>query len=98
MAAQSNDILHSHLDRFLQSRTPPKTFCPSEVARAVSVDELKALGFAGWRDAMPAIREMVWSRREDGSCEVLQRGEVLGHDIQLGDVRGPIRVRRRGDA
>lgn len=43
---------------------------------------------------MPLIREIVWQLRDDGEVEVLQKGEVLG-DVQLEDVRGPIRVRRK---
>lgn len=43
---------------------------------------------------MPAIRELVWELRGAGECEVLQKGSVLGMDVGLEDVRGPIRVRR----
>ena len=45
---------------------------------------------------MPAIRELAWRMRdEDGSVEILQGGEVLGGDVGVGDVRGPIRLRFR---
>lgn len=43
---------------------------------------------------MPRIREAVWEMRKAGECEVLQKGEVLGDEVGLEDVRGPIRVRR----
>ena len=79
---------------FLHQRDPPKTFCPSEVARALTLDELDALGLESWRDAMPVIREVVWTRRAAGECEVLQKGQVLEADVRLEDVKGPIRVRR----
>lgn len=87
-------ILSTHLAQFLQNRTPPKTFCPSEVARALSASELHTLGYSTWRDAMPDIRALAWELREVGDCEVLQRGEVLGLELALEDIRGPIRVRR----
>lgn len=42
---------------------------------------------------MEHVREVLWELREEGKVEILQRGEVLGDDVGLGDVRGPIRVR-----
>lgn len=84
--------LESHLDHFLQGREPPKTFCPSEVARSLNAAELSDLGFSTWREAMPAIRELVWKKRATGECEVLQRGQVI--DVDLEHLQGPIRVRR----
>lgn len=89
--------LQSHLERFLVTRQPPKTFCPSEVARALTADELSELGCAEWRDAMGQVREMVWQWRDAGRCEVLQKGSVLDPDTRLEDVVGPIRVRRTTD-
>lgn len=89
-----SSVLSNYLEEFLKKRDPPKTFCPSEIARALSDDELHSLGYTEWRDAMADIRELVWERREMGDCEVLQKGEVLGDEVGVGDVRGPIRVRR----
>ncbi|KAK1083421.1 hypothetical protein LTR33_003269 [Friedmanniomyces endolithicus] len=89
-----NPLAH-HLSHFLTTRHPPKTFCPSEVARALSSSELQTLGFAGWREAMPAVRELAWEWRARGEgVEILQKGVVLGSEVGVGDVRGPIRVRR----
>ena len=82
-------------DAFLAKREPPKTFCPSEVARALTGDDLRELGFDDWRDAMPAIRELGWSMRDSGQCEILQKGVVLGDDVGLDEVKGPIRMRRK---
>ena len=87
--------LAKHLNDFLGKREPPKTFCPSEVARALTGDELEDLGFGGWRDAMPAIRELAWQLRGQGECEILQKGQVLGDDVGPNDVKGPIRIRRK---
>jgi len=82
----------SHLNTFLATRHPPKTFCPSEVARSLSQDELRAMGCDSWRDAMPEVRRLVYELRDEGGCEVLQKGVVVMEGEQ--EVRGPIRVRR----
>nr|POE99476.1 hypothetical protein CFP56_52866 [Quercus suber] len=87
-------ILQHHLQSFLQRRDPPKTFCPSEVARALTADDLRALGFHEWRDAMSAVRELAWDWRASGECEILQKGVVLSDEVGMEDVRGPIRLRR----
>ena len=86
-------ILKQHLTDFLHKREPPKTFCPSEVARALTADELADLGFASWRDAMSDIREVAWQMRESGDLEILQKGSSVG-DVGPNEVRGPIRIRR----
>ena len=82
----------------MDSRQPPKTFCPSEVARRLTVDELQDLGHAdgGWRDAMPEVRRIAFEMREQGEVEVLQKGEVLADDVGPDNVVGPIRLRRAG--
>lgn len=86
--------LEKRLGEFLAKREPPKTFCPSEVARALTAGEMADLGYANWRDAMPDIRRLAWDLREQRKCEILQKGEVLGGDLKPDDVRGPIRIRR----
>jgi hypothetical protein len=86
--------LTDHLTSLLQTRAYPKTICPSEVARALSPAELKACGATEWRDLMPTIRNMVWEMRDRGEVEILQRGQVLGTEVGVEDVRGPVRVRK----
>jgi Protein of unknown function (DUF3253) len=94
--ADPQKVLQPHLDRLLASRDPPKTCCPSEVARALGPEELGAAEFCTWRDAMPAIRRIVAAMRKRGEVEVLQRGSVLEGDLgeDLERVVGPIRIRR----
>ena len=92
--SDASSPLQERLDDFLRKRQPPKTFCPSEVARALTASELTELGLGEWRDAMPMIRGMAWTLRQRGECEILQRGEVLGMEVGVEDVRGPIRIRR----
>lgn len=84
--------LQTRLQHFLTTRQPPKTFCPSEVARALTVHELSELGCETWRDAMPEVRRLVYKLRYEGGCEILQKGEAI--DAQESEVSGPIRVRR----
>jgi Protein of unknown function (DUF3253) len=88
-------ILTNHLTILLASRAPPKTICPSEVARALSSSDLAACEASSWRDLMPAIRTLAFQLREAGELEVLQRGRVLGADITEENVRGPIRLRQK---
>jgi len=88
------ESLQIHLDRLLTFREFPKTICPSEVARSLTDTELRQAGVSSWRDTMPLIRSMVWTMRDRGEVEVLQRGQPLAQDTALEDVRGPIRVRK----
>jgi hypothetical protein len=67
-------------------RSPRRTICPSDVARAVGGD--------GWRTLLEPVRTVVRDLARGGEVEILQRGEVLDPD---GGWRGPIRVRRRTD-
>lgn len=88
-------IIAEHMHKLLSSRTPPKTFCPSEVARAMTSAELKTLDLADWRAAMDPIRSLAWRMRDAGELEVLQKGNVLDDNVRLEDVTGPIRLRRK---
>src|SRR5450432_4107659 len=98
MMGDSDDtrkVLKGYLDNLLASREHPKTICPSEVARALSRDELHAARVSSWRDLMPEIREIVAEIWVKGMVEVLQKGCVLDGDLGegLADVKGPIRIR-----
>jgi hypothetical protein len=88
------EALRNHLTTLLQNRAHPKTICPSEVARALSPAELEACGVTEWKDVMPLIRNMVLEMRETGTVEIMQRGQLLGMDVGVEDVRGPVRVRK----
>ena len=90
-----HEIIRRHLDQLLAAREPPKTICPSEAARALSASELEDLGMSHWRDAMPAVREILWAMRDAGQVDILQKGEVLSPDKTPESIKGPIRARRR---
>lgn len=85
-------IILRHADRLLSTRAWPKTICPSEIARALSREELETLDASEWRDAMEEIRHAVWEKRQAGEVEVMQKGEVVDAE-SLEDIKGPIRVR-----
>jgi hypothetical protein len=86
------EIILRHANRLLGARDFPKTICPSEVARAMSREELQTLGASEWRDTMDDVRQVVWEKRQAGEVEVMQKGEVVAVE-SLADIRGPIRVR-----
>ncbi|KAK0517133.1 hypothetical protein JMJ35_000288 [Cladonia borealis] len=88
------EILITHLDRLLSARAYPKTICPSEVPRALTVTELKTLGVSDWRDLMPEVREMIWDLRQRGQVDILQKGSLVPDDVDLTDIKGPIRARK----
>ena len=92
--ASQQGILVSHLDRLLSSREYPKTICPSEVPRALSAAELRTIGVADWRDLMPEVREMLQDRRRRGQVEILQKGLLVPDDVNMCDLKGPIRARK----
>lgn len=99
MAASDPSPMLKHLHTFLEKRHPPKTFCPSEVVRAMSSAELQAEGAQEWRDLMPTIRELAWQMHHEGQLEILQKGQVLDTSaITLDEIRGPIRLRRVRDS
>ena len=88
------EILVAHLNRLLSTRAYPKTICPSEVPRALTATELKTLGASDWRDLMPDVREMLWDLRQRGQVDILQKGSLVPDDIDLPDIKGPIRARK----
>ncbi|KYG42096.1 hypothetical protein M433DRAFT_7434 [Acidomyces richmondensis BFW] len=84
-------IITPHLTHLLSTRLPPKTFCPSEVARALTADELAHGGYTGWREAMADVRRAVAAARTRGECEILQQGKVVHDDVGNGleRLKGP---------
>ena len=88
MADDVTDRLELALLELLDRRAPGATVCPSEAARQLSgsPDDPDA-----WRPLMEPARDAVRRLVAEGAVEVTQRGEV----VDLDDVRGPVRVRRR---
>lgn len=87
-----------HLQALLNKRQYPKTLCPSEAARALSIAELAESGASHWRDLMGPLRRHAFELRDQGTIEILQKGNVLPMSKSMSDIVGPIRLRRIPDA
>lgn len=79
--APSVQEIREEIARLAELRTSKKSFCPSEVARALAED---------WRPLMPLVREVAAEEVRAGRIVVLQKGEPV--DIE--QARGPIRLRK----
>ena len=66
----------------LASREQGKTICPSEAARAIA-------GAEGFRPHMDEVRDAAGRLVARGQLEVTQKGRI----VDVGSVRGPIRLR-----
>lgn len=100
-AKKSTDASHDpavrmHFNQMLDHTDPPDSFKPTEVAQMLTVKELRKLGYEEWQELLPAIYELAFETREFGDCEILSKGKVLGEDVDLMGLDGPIRVRRTG--
>lgn len=93
--AAHNPALRQHFQTMLDNTEPPEVFKPSDVCMLLKPKELAALGYANWRDGIPAVRELAFDMRALGYCEILQKGAVLDGDVDLMEVEGPIRIRRK---
>jgi Protein of unknown function (DUF3253) len=94
----SLDPVIPHLNQLLDSRSFPKTICPSEAARALSAAELQRTGVDHWRVLMPAIRELAFELRDKGILDILQKGEILPQSQTMQQTVGPIRLRRKHES
>lgn len=78
--AVSDKAIREEILRMAETRTRDKTFCPSEVARALS-DE--------WRPLMERVRSVAQQEVKAGTIVALQKGKV----VDIATVEGPIRLR-----
>ena len=92
-AIRSETILQ-RFHQFLDHTDPPASFKASQVAQELSYNELRALGYENWKEALPAVVELAFELRETGDCELLKGGQVLGDDVEVYDVGTAIRIRR----
>jgi len=75
--AVSDAEIEQTIRALLDARTPGKTICPSEAARALAQD---------WRPLMDPVRRVA---RDMPGVEITQQGRVVDPDA----ARGPIRLR-----
>lgn len=93
--ASSSLLLQQKILDLVKKREYPKTCCPSEVARALSSQELKDLDCKDWREAMDIIRQASYQLYHDGEIQVTQKGEKVDLE-RLNEIKGPIRLRMPG--
>ncbi len=75
------DIVREELLRLARLRGPEKSFCPSEVARAVASE---------WRPLMPLVRQIAGQEISAGRLLATQKGS----EVSITTARGPIRLRQ----
>lgn len=92
-AATSEAVRNAFL-QMLDQTEPPEVFKPSEVATQLSKAQLAELGYTKWEEVLPGVYELAFELREFGDCEILRKGKVLGEDVTIADLDGPIRIRR----
>lgn len=73
--------IRDEIRRLAELRTSSKTFCPSEVARALAEE---------WRPLMERVRQVAAEEVRAGRLLVLQKGV----QVELSVARGPIRLRK----
>jgi Protein of unknown function (DUF3253) len=74
--------IEAAIEAILQLRGPNASACPSDVARALSPDD--------WRALMPRVREAASRLANRGLLEIAQGGSAVSAN---GPWRGPIRLR-----
>lgn len=77
--AVDQDLIRAEILARALERGAGKSFCPSEVARALSAD---------WRPLMGEVRRVAAMMQDEGVIRATQRGVAVRADT----VRGPIRL------
>lgn len=82
---QTGRRLEQAILELLERRSPSRTICPSDAARAVYEGEDD-----GWRELMEPVRRAARRLVEAGEVEITQ----AGRPVEPTTARGPIRIRR----
>lgn len=81
MESQSN--IEKAILELAEKRGREKTFCPSEVARALFAD--------GWRDKMESVRAAAKKLVEQHLIVITQKGQI----VDPSTAKGAIRIRKK---
>jgi len=82
----SDQLIEAALLALIAQRGEKSSACPSEVARALSPDD--------WRALMPRIRQVAGQLAVRGMLDISQGGQSVPHTtLSHGSWKGPIRVR-----
>ncbi len=87
--------IEAELLRLCAARGPDRSFCPSEVARALlpaTPDEAAGGSTPRWQSLMGPVRRVAFALARQGGLDVLRKGRVVEPEA----VRGVIRLRARG--
>jgi hypothetical protein len=95
--AAAKPFMKELFQAMLDNTDPPAVFKPDDVAQMLSDAQLRECGYDKWEDALPAMYEVAFEMRAFGDCELLRKGKVIGTDVGIEDLDGPIRVRRKAD-
>ncbi|MEL6923003.1 MAG: DUF3253 domain-containing protein, partial [Bacteroidota bacterium] len=76
------NLLRQTLLQFAERRGQHKSFCPSEVARALYP--------TNWRVHMEAVRQQAQQLADEGKLRITQKGQV----VHIQQVKGPIRIQK----
>ena len=82
LARVSDREMEAAISPALDARSPDKSICPSEVARALDDD---------WRPLMPDVRRVAQDMADRGLVQVTQKGRP----VEAQAARGPIRLSLR---
>jgi len=85
MNTASAEAIAAEILRQTGARGPEKSICPSEVARALAVEE------DAWRRLLGPVRAAALSLAREGRVEILRKGKPI--DPQQAAVHGVIRLR-----
>jgi hypothetical protein len=80
-ASPCQEHVRDHILKIAEQRGPKKTFCPSEVARAMRD--------SNWRTLMPTVWDAIHTLYEAGHIQVEQSGEA----VDPAKTSGPVRLR-----
>ena len=81
----TDEAIAQEITRQLSRRAATSSICPSEVARALHVDE------TAWRALMPQVRDVAAGMRAEGLLRITSRGVDVQNDALH---RGAIRLAR----
>jgi hypothetical protein len=82
-----DETIAAHIVRLLAQRAATSSICPSEVARAVELED------GAWRALMPQVREVAARLRDAGRLRITRGGHDIDpaalHTGTIRLVRGP---------